>query len=91
MVSNMPRTALIFGGLLVALGVVGFVIGGLDWSTKTALIPAVAGLPILILGYVGTLGDTARKHAMHVALLVALLGALATLPPILTRVIPGEA
>ena len=41
----------------------------------TALIPAFAGFPILILGLVA-LKDSIRKHAMHAVAMLALLGLL---------------
>ncbi len=47
-------------------------------SKKTALIPAVVGMALLICGTLG-LDERMRKHAMHVAAGIALLGALAAL------------
>ena len=73
---NMPRTAVLFGLLLVIEGV-GFYLGTATKSF-TALIPAVIGLPILFLGCVA-FNASARKHAMHLAAVLALVGFLAAL------------
>lgn len=79
MTSNMPRTAIIFGGLLILLGVAGYAIGLLgDYASWTSLIPAFPGVLILLAGFVGMQGESVRKHAMHFAAVIALLGALAT-------------
>ncbi len=82
---------MIIGGLLIALGLIGFVAGGADWSTKTALIPVMAGLPIVLLGALAAAKPGWLMHTMHVALLVAVFGSLATLFPIIVRVLPGKA
>ncbi len=82
----------IFAGLfLIALGVVAYKgydksffdepvaaaeTGGAEKNTSiTALIPAFVGFPLLILGTLG-LKPAWRKHAMHGAAVVALLGTL---------------
>jgi hypothetical protein len=45
----------------------------------TALIPAALGLVIALLGAVALRGGAARKHAMHAAAAIALLGAVMTI------------
>lgn len=91
----MPKWALIFGALLVAVGLVGYfgaassagaAAGAVATSSadssassasaKTALIPALVGMALVLCGTIGLMPD-ARKHAMHVAAGVALLGFLA--------------
>ena len=73
----MPRIVIVFGLLLILLALLGyFVLADPTARSATALIPAVAGLPILVAGLVAT-RPGARKHAMHVAMLFALLGAAA--------------
>ncbi len=89
--NDMSKVAMVIGSLLIVLALIGFVAGGADWAAKTALIPAVFGVPIFLCGLIGTRGPTARKHAMHVAAAVALLGALAVVPPLFIRVLPGKA
>lgn len=75
----MPRLAILFGALLVLLGIGAYVanLGG-DKASWTALIPAFFGLPILLLGLAG-LKDSVRKHAMHAASALALLGVIGAL------------
>lgn len=73
----MPRIVIVFGLLLILLALLGyFVLADPTARSLTALIPAAAGLPILVAGLVAT-RPGARKHAMHVAMLFALLGAAA--------------
>jgi hypothetical protein len=71
---EMPRIAIVFGGLLVLEGA-GFYVGT-GRESWTALIPAFVGLPIVLLGALA-LRSGARKHAMHAAAALALLGLLA--------------
>jgi hypothetical protein len=69
----MPKTTLVFAALLIVLGVGAFAVS----SSNTALLPAGFGV---LLGALGLLADRmggARKALMHVAAVVALLGALA--------------
>lgn len=73
---NMPKIAVTVGTLLVLQGV-GFYFMSVSASrSPTALIPAVFGVLLLFLGLVG-FRDPWRKHAMHAAVLVALLGLIA--------------
>jgi len=74
----MPGTALATGAVLVLTGVVGYVVS--DAASPTALLPAVLGLVIAALGVVAQRSEGARRHAMHAAVAVALLGALGSLP-----------
>lgn len=67
------RLTLITGGLLVLTGIVAYVATG--FASWTALIPTIVGALLLIAGLIARQGDSARKHATHAALLVALLGA----------------
>ena len=69
----MARLTIIIGSLLVLLGV-GFY-AGTGATSPTALIPAFAGAPILILGCVA-LKESVRKHAMHGVAMLSLLGLL---------------
>lgn len=71
---NMPKITLVVGVLLVVQGV-GFYVGTSSQSI-TALIPAFVGLPILVLGIVA-MKDSARKHSMHLAAALTMLGFLA--------------
>ncbi len=71
----MSSTTLTFAFAYFFLGIGGFVLTG---SThKTALIPCFFGVLFLIFGLLAR-KDNLRKHAMHAAVLVALLALLGT-------------
>ena len=86
----MPQLTLLIGGLLTLLGVggylLGFQTGGSD-ASWTALFPAFAGAPILICGLIATSNEAARKNAMHAAVAIALLGAIAATVGLFMRVL----
>ncbi|TVQ41343.1 MAG: hypothetical protein EA370_02340 [Wenzhouxiangella sp.] len=71
-----------FAALLIALGVGAFLFSG----SQTALLPAYPGLLLAILAGLALAFDGARKHLMHVAAIVALLGALAPAAALAIRV-----
>jgi len=83
----MPYVTMALGSLLFLIGV-GFYFGT-GASSVTALIPAFLGIPIEIAG-LAALREGWRKHAMHVAVLLALFGFLGSargllqLPALLT-------
>jgi hypothetical protein len=67
----MASTTIVFGLLLTLLGLFGYVLSGT--TSVTALIPAFFGLILLLLGFLAR-SDSIRKHAMHAAAAVALVG-----------------
>jgi uncharacterized membrane protein len=69
----MPYVAMALGSLLLLIGV-GFYVGT-GATSVTALIPAFLGIPIEVAG-VAALREGWRKHAMHAAALLAVLGFL---------------
>ena len=71
----MPRITVVFSLVYIALGLGGFFLTGA--VHKTALIPAVIGAVLLVLGLLGR-NEKLRMHVMHAALLVGLLAFLAT-------------
>ncbi|MBX9576872.1 MAG: hypothetical protein K2W97_00155 [Chthoniobacterales bacterium] len=71
----MSSLAIIFGILLNIVGLVGFF--GTGATHHTALIPCVLGLLLILSGLIAR-KEKLRQHAMHVAVLVALLGFLGT-------------
>jgi hypothetical protein len=75
------------GFLLILLGVIGYVATG--GASITALIPAMVGAVFLILALVARSAE-ARKHAMHAAVAIALLGVLGTVPRIVPAVGAGD-
>jgi len=67
----MAGITVVFGVLLIGVGVVGFVATGS--SHFTALIPAGLGLLLVVLGGL-SFQDRFRKHAMHGAALLGVIG-----------------
>jgi hypothetical protein len=72
----MAMQSIVFGVLLVALALFGYLGAGEESRSPTALIPLVVGVPLLLCGLVA-LKEAYRKHAMHVAAGFSALGALA--------------
>ncbi len=72
----MASTTVIFGLLLIVLGLAGYF--GTGTSSFTALIPALFGLLLLMLGILAR-AESARKHSMHAAAMVGLVGLLGAL------------
>ena len=68
---TMPRWTLVLALFLILVGVAGYL--GTGRQSVTALIPTFLGLPLLALGLWGR-RESARKMAMHIAAVVALLG-----------------
>jgi hypothetical protein len=66
-------TTIAFGVVLIVLGVAGYT--GSGGASVTALIPAIFGVVLAILGAIAR-NEGLRKHAMHGAVLVGLLGFL---------------
>jgi hypothetical protein len=69
----LAKLTLIFGVLLIALGVTGFVLTGSEHPT--ALIPAVFGLLLCLFGALARTEDSKKRMLwMHIAVTVGLLG-----------------
>ena len=71
----MPRITIGFALAYIAIGLGGFFLTGAEH--KTALIPAVIGAVLLVLGLLGN-KENLRMHVMHAALLLGLLAFLGT-------------
>lgn len=69
----MARTTIVFGVVLIALGVGGYL--GAAGVSVTALIPAAFGAVLAILGWLAR-NQRYQKHAMHVAAAIGLMGFL---------------
>ncbi len=67
----MANTTVAFGVILLVLGIAGYF--GTGMVSVTALIPAAFGLLLLILGVIAK-DPNKRKHAMHFAAMIGLLG-----------------
>ena len=72
----MPRTAILFGVLLIALGLGDYY--GASEPSWTVVIPAVLGVAILCLGVAALLKRSWRRGAMHAAVILGLVGFVAT-------------
>lgn len=91
----MPAITMLIGVMLFLVGLGGYGFGVAEASKTgvkaswTALIPAIFGLIIMICGFVAT-NEKPRKHAMHAALVVALLGLLAVLGRLIPSLVGGN-
>jgi hypothetical protein len=85
----MPTVTTLVGALLTLLGIGGY--AGSGRSSKTALIPAGFGVALLALGLAGY-AEGLRRHAMHGAAAVGLLGVLGSARglPAAVRLARGE-
>jgi hypothetical protein len=81
----MAKLTIGIGVGLIALGVVMFAVTG----AKTSLIPAYFGIPLVVCGAVA-LNDAYRKHAMHVAVIIGLLGFLMPLGRLIPVLVRGQ-
>lgn len=76
----MPAITVLIGLMLILVGLGGF---GYSYAKDgvahfTALIPAIIGILILLCGAIAIFRENLRKHLMHAALVIALLGFLGT-------------
>jgi fluoride ion exporter CrcB/FEX len=75
----MTSTSIICGFLLILIGIIGYGYGFANGNASlTALIPALFGVILVALGAAARAKEDLRKHLMHAALVIALLGFLAT-------------
>ena len=84
----MPLTTRLFGLILIVLGVASYVVTGR--TSVTALIPAFFGAVLVICALIAR-NEAARKHAMHAAVAVGLIGALAALGRGVPAALAGDA
>ena len=84
----MPATTRLFGLILIVLGIASYVLT--DRTSVTALIPAFFGAVLVICALVAR-NESARKHAMHAAVAVGLIGALAALGRGVPAALAGDA
>ena len=80
----MTATTRLVGLILAAIGILSYV--GTGRTSVTALIPAFLGVVFVLLAWVAR-NEAVRKHVMHAAMVVALLGIVGTA----SRLIPGIA
>jgi lysylphosphatidylglycerol synthetase-like protein (DUF2156 family) len=72
----MPNITIGFGAVLCALGLFGYFRSAAESPSLTALIPFFVGAVLILFGAVARI-ESVRKHAMHAAAVVGLLGFLA--------------
>jgi TRAP-type C4-dicarboxylate transport system permease large subunit len=79
-------TAIACGVLLIIIGIAGYANGLMtERASLTALIPAVFGALLAVFGYIAGAKEDLRKHMMHAAAAVALIGFLLTAGRLLPR------
>ena len=83
----MPSTTRLVGFVLIILGLASYVLTGM--TSMTALIPAFFGVVFLLLAMAAR-GESLRRHMMHAAAAVALLGLLGTLARLVPALAAGE-
>lgn len=74
----MPKVTIGFGLLLCGLSAAVLLLKQ-EFQLGTWLIPSVVGLPLIVLGLVATMNAASKKHVMHAAVTLALLGGLVAL------------
>lgn len=84
----MPATTRLFGLILIVLGVASYTMTGR--TSITALIPAFFGAALVICALVAR-NEKARKHAMHAAVAIGMVGMLASLARALPAALGGDA
>ena len=85
----MPKTALWSGRLLILVGIIGYAYGlYIGAASLTAFIPAAFGVVLMALGYMAGSVESMRKHLMHLAVIIGLLGFLAALGGLFRKGVP---
>jgi hypothetical protein len=86
----MSKVTIVIGILLIALGFFGY-FGETDTAHRspTAFIPSAVGAILLVCGLIVTAQPNLRKHIMHAAVAVALLGFLAAAGRVLMKTSQG--
>lgn len=73
----MPRWSIGIGAALIVIGILVTILS--DSGSATSLIPTFIGVILAGLGIVALTGQSARRHAMHVAAAVAAFAVLGSL------------
>lgn len=81
-VQFMPALSMVFGILMIALGVTGYAIS--ESKSMTALIPCIFGALLIVSGLLAK-RENMRKHAMHAAAMVGLLGVVGVVPRVIGK------
>lgn len=83
----MPSTTRLTGFVLIAIGIIGYVSTG--GASMTALIPAMLGAIFVVLALAAR-SENMRKHVMHAAVALALLGLIGVVPRLIAALMAGE-
>lgn len=83
----MPATTRLVGMILAVLGLVSYL--GTGRTSITALIPAFFGIVFLAMASVAR-SESMRKHVMHLAMVVALVGIIGTASRLVPALGAGE-
>tara|TARA_B100000945_G_C20283204_1_gene549700 strand:+ start:486 stop:938 length:453 start_codon:yes stop_codon:yes gene_type:complete len=70
---TVPKIAMINGGVLVLWGVASYFLQDADPRSITALIPAIIGFPMVLLGVLSIVNEENKHHYMHVSMVFALV------------------
>lgn len=73
---TIPIFAKVNGAILIAWGVFSYFVQSANPPSITALIPAIMGLPMLVLGVLSERDGKNRHHYMHGSMVLALVMAL---------------
>jgi hypothetical protein len=84
----MPATTRLFGLILIVLGVASYILTGR--TSVTAMIPAFFGAVLVICALVAR-NESMRKHAMHAAVAVGMVGLLGALARGVPAALNGQA
>lgn len=72
----MPTNSVYFGILMIVSGLFAVAVANADGKpSPTAYIPVAIGTVVALCGLISRVKENLRKHLMHVAILVALVGA----------------
>ena len=74
--------------ILIVLGVASYQLTGR--TSLTAMIPAFFGVVLVVCAFVARSSESARRHAMHAAVAIGLIGAIASLARAIPSVLAGE-
>ena len=85
----MPGTTRLIGLILIVLGVASYQLTGR--TSLTAMIPAFFGVVLVVCAMIARQSDAARRHAMHAAVAIGLIGALASLARGVPAALGGDA
>ena len=73
---SVPKISKIAGGILIAWGIAAYFLQSSEHTSLTAMIPAVMGAPILLMGFLAEKNPEKRKLFMHISVTFGLLAAL---------------